>query len=375
MKLVPQSAPYIRKPVSVSRMMTDVIIALLPVTVFAMVQNGWASIYVLLISLAAMIGSELIANMLIKWPKGMKAKELFTKDGFAKVKATYTVNNFLAPIISALIYALILPAGCAPYVVLVGALFGMIIGKMVFGGLGKNIFNPAAVGRIFVAICFGAQLNEAYPTQDPFIKHFGVDAAAGATPLGFTKGNLGNIGNFNLLDLFIGNIPGSMGEVSAICILAGAIYLFARRSADLRAALSYILSFAVVMFVACISFAGKNNQMDKLFNMWLYQILAGGMLFAGVFMITDPVTSPITKFGRVAYGATAGVITVFIRIMGAYPEGAAFSILIANMFAPCIDYFMRGKPNTYTWKQCLGLGVVIICAACIASASVMGGWF
>ena len=99
------------------------------------------------------------------------------------------------------------------------------------------------------------------------------------------------------------------------------------------------------------------------------------MLFAGVFMITDPVTSPITKFGRVVYGATAGVITVFIRIMGAYPEGAAFSILIVNMLAPCIDYFMRGKKNTYTCKQCLGLAVALICAGCIVSASVMGGWF
>ena len=369
MRLVPQSAPYIRKPVSVSRMMTDVIIALLPVTVFAMVQNGWDAIYVLLISLVAMVGSELIANMLIKWPKGMKFKELFSKDGFGKVKATYTVNNFLAPIISALIYALILPAGCAPYVVLVGALFGMIIGKMVFGGLGKNVFNPAAVGRIFVAICFGSKLGEAYPGQVTF------DVVAGATPLGLTKGNLGNIGGYGILDMFLGNIPGSMGEVSAICILAGAIYLFARRSADLRAALSYILGFAVTMFVACISFAGKNNMMDKAFEMWMYQCLAGGMLFAGVFMITDPVTSPISKFGRVVYGATAGIITVFIRVSGAYPEGAAFSILICNMLAPCIDYFMRGKKNTYTWKQCLGLGVAVILAACIISASVMGGWF
>ena len=104
MKLVPQSAPYIRKPVSVSRMMLDVIIALLPVTVFAMVLNGWGSIYVLLISLAAMVGSELIANAFIKWPKGMKFKELFSKEGFAKLKEGYTINNILAPVISALIF-------------------------------------------------------------------------------------------------------------------------------------------------------------------------------------------------------------------------------------------------------------------------------
>ena len=374
MKLVPQSAPYIRKPVSVSRMMLDVIIALLPVTVFAMVLNGWGSIYVLLISLAVMVGSELIANAFIKWPKGMKFKELFSKEGFGKLKEGYTVNNFLAPIISALIFALIMPAHCSPYVVVVGALFGMVIGKMVFGGLGKNVFNPAAVGRIFVAICFGSELNKAYPKQYAFSQRFAYDITAGATPLGFTKaGGLSNIGHYDLLDLFIGSIPGSMGEVSALCILVGAVYLFARRSADLRAALSYILSFAAIMLVACISFSAKFS--GNIFEMWMYQILSGGMLFAGVFMITDPVTSPITKFGRVVYGATAGVITVFIRIMGAYPEGAAFSILIVNMLAPCIDYFMRGKKNTYTWKQCLGLALALICAGCIISASVMGGWF
>ncbi len=373
MKLVPQSAPYIRKPVSVSRMMLDVIIALLPVTVFAMVMNGWGGIYVLLISLAAMVCAELVANAFIKWPKGMKFKELFSKEGFAKLREGYTINNILAPVISALIFALIMPANCAPYVVLVGALFGMIIGKMVFGGLGKNVFNPAAVGRIFVAICFGSKLNEAYPKQYAFYQRFAYDITAGATPLGFTKGSLSNIGNYDLLDLFIGSIPGSMGEVSALCILLGAIYLFARRSADLRAALSYILSFAAIMLVACISFSVKFS--GNIFEMWMYQILSGGMLFAGVFMITDPVTSPITKFGRVVYGATAGVITVFIRVMGAYPEGAAFSILIVNMLAPCIDYFMRGKKNTYTWKQCLGLAVALICAGCIISASVMGGWF
>lgn len=374
MRLVPQSAPYIRKPVSVSRMMLDVIIALLPVTVFAMVLNGWGSIYVLLISLAAMVGSELIANAFIKWPKGMKFKELFSKEGFAKLKEGYTINNILAPVISALIFALIMPAHCAPYIVLVGALFGMIIGKMVFGGLGKNVFNPAAVGRIFVAICFGSQLKPAYQEQYAFSQRFAADLSAGATPLGFTDGmHLSNIGHYDLLDLFIGSIPGSMGEVSALCILVGAVYLFARRSADLRAALSYILSFAAIMLVACISFSAKYS--GNVFDMWMYQILSGGMLFAGVYMITDPVTSPISKFGRVVYGATAGVITVFIRVMGAYPEGAAFSILIVNMLAPCIDYFMRGKKNTYTWKQCLGLACALVVAGCIISASVMGGWF
>jgi electron transport complex protein RnfD len=373
MKLVPQSAPYIRKPVSVARMMTDVIIALLPVTVFAMIQNGWSSIYVLLLSLVTMIGSELIANMFIKWPRGMKFKELFSKDGFDKLKEGYTINNFLAPTISALIYALILPAKCAPYIVFVGALFGMVIGKMVFGGLGKNVFNPAAVGRIFVAICFGSKLNEAYPNQVTF------DVAAGATPLGFTKTSSGlalnAIGNYSLLDLFLGNVPGCMGEVSALCILIGGIYLFYRKSADIRAALSYLLSFGVVMFAAVVteSIVKSGNIME----MWAYQMLSGGLLFGAVFMVTDPVTSGTTKFSRIAFGITAGLLTALIRVIGAYPEGVAFSILIANMLAPCFDYINRGKPNKVTWKQALALGCVVLVIGTIIVINVCyaGGVF
>ena len=369
MKLVARTAPYIRKHASVSRMMLDVIIALMPVTAFAMYANRWNAIYVLLISIGVMLSIELISHMFIKWPTDMKVKELFTKEGFKKVKDTYTINNILAPLISAIIYAMILPAGCSWYVVLVGAIFGILIGKMVFGGLGSNIFNPAAIGRVFVAIAFGSKLNEAYPTQAAY------DVAIGATPLGVVKsGTLASVNQFSLVDMFLGNIPGSMGEVSALCILIGGIYLFARRSADLRAALSYLLSFAAIMFVAVLSFNLKHNEGD-IFRLWAYQCLAGGVFFAGVFMITDPVTSPITKFGRICYGALAGAITVLIRVSGAYPEGAAFSIIIANTFTPLFDYLMRGKPNTYTWKQCLILGSSVVVIMAIVSASVVGGWF
>ena len=362
MKLVPQSSPYIRKYVSVKRMMLDVVIALMPVTIFAMIQNGWSGIYVFLISIVTMILLELLCHMFIHWPKEMKFKELFTKDGFSKVKSTYTVNNIIAPLISALIYSLILPAGCSPYVVLIGAVFGILVGKMLFGGLGSNIFNPAAVGRIFVGVCFGTSLGEAYKNLPTYIE------SIGATPLGSVKGNLANT-SYSLLDCFLGNIPGSMGEVSTVLILVGAIYLFVRHSADLRSALSYFLSFAVISFAAVCSYSIRNNA-GNIFNMWLYQLLTGGLVFGAVFMITDPVTSPVSKFGRVAFGTLAGVITALIRFVGAYPEGVAFSILIANMFTPCIDYFMRGKPNTYTWKQCLGLAICIIAICGIVIAAV-----
>lgn len=361
MKLVPQSSPYIRKPVSVKRMMVDVIIALLPVTLFAMLVNGWQGIYVFLISIITMLVIELVCVAFIKWPKGLKFKEIFKKEGFNKLKGAYTINNITAPLISALIYALILPAGCNPYVVFIGALFGILVGKMLFGGLGSNVFNPAAVGRIFVGICFGTQVGSAYSNVDSF---------AGATPLGYTHNNLSAIGNYSLWDMFAGNIPGCMGEVSALLIIIGGIYLVIRKSADIRAMLGYLVTFGFVMLVACIA-QYTVDKSSPILNMWVYQMCAGGVMFGAVYMITDPVTSPTSKFGRVIYAAIAGCITALIRVCGAYPEGVAFSILIVNMLAPTIDHFMRGKPNTYTWKQCVVLASVVIVVSAIIAASLV----
>ncbi|MDE7213141.1 MAG: RnfABCDGE type electron transport complex subunit D [Anaeroplasmataceae bacterium] len=378
MKLVAQSAPYIRKPVSVKRMMLDVLIALMPVLLFACIQNGWSGIYVVLISVGAMLVIELVCHMFIKWPSGMKVKELFSKEGFKKLKNQYTINNIIAPLISAIIYALILPAGCNWYVVLIGAVFGMLVGKMIFGGLGSNIFNPAATGRVFVGVCFGSKL---------VYGQGGVDVAASGTPLAVVKGNLGMVGQalkeYSLLDLFLGQIPGSMGEVCSLLIIVGGIYLFVRRSADLRACLSMIGSFAIITLVAsivayCVYTYQWNNSLHdmvlikhwNIFDLFMYEMLSGGLLFGAVFMITDPVTSPTTKFGRIAFGAMAGIITALVRYCGAYPEGVAFSILIANMFAPAMDYLMRGKKNTYTWKQLLGLGIAMVVICLIVGFSV-----
>lgn len=375
MKLVAQSAPYIRKPVSVARMMIDVLIALIPVLLFACFQNGWSGTSVVLISIATMLVTELFVHMLIKWPGGMKIKELFSKEGLLKIKAQYTINNFTAPLISAIIYALILPANCNGYVVFIGALFGMLVGKMIFGGLGSNIFNPAATGRVFVGVCFGSKL---------IYGQGGVDVSASGTPLAQIKGNLANIGEalnqYSLLDLFLGQIPGSMGEVCSLLILVGGIYLFIRRSADLRACLSMLLSFAVITLVVSITAyficSGQGSVSWNILDLFLFEMLSGGLLFGCVFMITDPVTSPTTKFGRIVFGTMAGVITALVRYCGAYPEGVAFSILIANMFAPALDHLMRGKKNTYTWKQLVGLGVAMILICLIVGftvASQLGG--
>lgn len=375
MKLVAQSAPYIRKPVSVARIMIDVLIALIPVLLFACFQNGWSGTSVVLISVATMLITELFAHMIIKWPSGMKIKEIFSKAGLLKIKEQYTINNFTAPLISAIIYALILPANCNGYVVFIGAFFGMLVGKMIFGGLGSNIFNPAATGRVFVGVCFGSKL---------IYGQGGVDVSASGTPLAQIKGNLANIGQalneYSLLDLFLGQIPGSMGEVCSLLILVGAVYLFVRRSADLRACLSMLLSFALITLVVSITAycicSGQGSISWNVMDLFLFEMLSGGLLFGCVFMITDPVTSPTTKFGRIVFGTMAGVITALVRYCGAYPEGVAFSILIANMFAPALDHVMRGRRNTYTWKQIVGLGVVMVMMCLIVGftvASQLGG--
>jgi electron transport complex protein RnfD len=366
MKLVPQTAPYIRKSVSVKRMMLDVIVALMPVTLFAVIQNGWGAIYVLLISLVTMILTELVAHGIMHWPEDMKVKEIFTKEGFLKLKSQYTINNITASVISGLIYALILPAHCNWYVVFMGALFGMLFGKMVFGGLGSNIFNPAAVGRIFAGICFGSQISEAYEKSEFYNVLVQGTVNVSGTPLVNW--------NYTLQDIFLGQIPGCMGEVSALMILIGAVYLFARRSGDLRSALSYFLSFAIIMLVATTAEVGFVSYLG---TKWLSKIFAGGALFGAVYMITDPITSPTTKFGRILYGILAGCITALIRTVGSYPEGVAFSILIVNMVTPTIDYFMRGKPNTYTWKQIVLATAIIVAVGAIVAASILsnkGGW-
>lgn len=372
MKLVAQSAPYIRKPVSVKRMMLDVLLALMPVVLFACIQNGWSGIYVFLISTATMLIAEWLCHMFIKWPKGLKWKQFFSKTGFLKIKQQYSINNILAPLISAWIYALIMPAGCNGYVVFIGAFFGIFIGKMIFGGLGSNIFNPAATGRVFVGVCFGSKL---------VYGQGGVDVSASGTPLAIVKGDLGMLGKalneYSLLDLFLGQVPGSMGEVCSILILVGGLYLFIRRSADLRAFLSMIGSFAIIILVVSItayfiinpSSTNLENSWN-IFDLFMFEMLSGGLLFGAVFMITDPVTSPTTKFGRIAFGTMAGIITALIRYCGAYPEGVAFSILIANMFAPTLDYLMRGRKNSYSWKQLLGLAISMIVICLIVGFSV-----
>jgi electron transport complex protein RnfD len=342
MNYAKQTAPYVRKENSTKRMMVDVLIALLPVVVFAIYQFGWNAVSRLVLSAVIFVLGEVVTTLYRTKPHP-SVKEW--KEKFKVRYKTLTINNVTAPLVSAIIYALIIPSNLSLYVVAVGALFGILVVKAAFGGLGSNIFNPAAAGRVFIGLSFTSQFA-----------YTGIDAVVGATPLGAAKDALLNIPNllqnYTVLDLFLGNIPGSMGEISALLIIIGGIYLFARRAADFRVTLSTLLSFSVMMVIAAIAVNG--NVVDIV----TYQLLAGGLLFGAVFMVTDPVTSPITKPGRWIYGLLVGSIVAFIRLFGSYPEGVVFAILLANIFVPLIDYYKWAK-NRYSIKFIVGYVVAL----------------
>ena len=355
MKIIKENSPHIHKASSVKRMMIDVLIALIPVVVFSIIQFKLQAVKVLGISIVTMLLSEIIYCIIIfKEPYDGIKKSVKNRLKFAFSKMT--INNITAPLISAVIYAMIMPNDVSWYVVLVGALFGIIVGKLLFGGLGGNIFNPAAVGRVFVMVCFGAALkyspiNSLSQTVDMF------DTIAGGTALQAIQ-NTSIITWEAIKNLFVGTIAGSMGEVSKIAIILGAIYLIIRKSADPRPMLAMIVSFMIIMLFAGIATPSVNP-----FMYMLYQTLAGGLLFGAVFMVTDPVTSPTTRPGRITYGLLVGIISALIRVLGAYPEGVAFSILIMNMFVPVIDYY-KWSTNKYSWKHFV-LWFAILALVCV----------
>ena len=363
MIIVKENAPHLRKKSTVTRMMVDVLIALAPTLIFAFAVYHIYAISTYLISLFCMVGSEFVyvglRNMMPK--DGLKHS---FKEKFAYAyKGKFNQNNVLTAAISAVIFTLIMPVAMKLpngtiippiYPAIVGSLVGIWLGKLVFGGTGSNIFNPAAVGMVFAKLCFGSS----YLTYVDNWFYQLPDGVASATPLGLLNGgNYGNISNYPLTSLLFGQIPGTVGEVFKITILIGLVYLLIRRSIDWRIVVSYFGTFIGLILIAGLAvFAVDKSTNVGLFA--LYSLLSGGVLFGGVFMLTDPVTSPINPPSRVMYGIIAAVLTVFIRLFAALPEGVAFSILIANMLASFLDHYEWSSAR-YTWKKILAICLLV----------------
>lgn len=350
-----ETAPHIRRPATVTRMMVDVLIALAPTLIFSFVVYPINTLITYLVSLFIMIGAEFVfvglKNMM---PKDGEKHSFKERIEYA-YKGKFSQNNVISAAVSGVIFTLIMPAGAPVYAVIIGALVGIVFGKLVFGGLGSNIFNPAVVGMLFAKLCFGSQYA---PYVDTW--YYSIpDVASGATPLGLINGGaLSNITQYPLLDLFLGSIPGTLGEVYKITILIGLVYLLIRRSIDFRIVASYLGTFTVLALIAGLSIYNLDNSVNP-FIFTLYSLLSGGVLFGATFMLTDPVTSPINSPSRIIYGMVAAVVTVFIRLFAALPEGVGFSILIANMIACVLDHYEWSNPR-YTWKNILAMSLIVV---------------
>ena len=362
MAIFKESAPHLRRKASVTRMMVDVLIALVPTLIFSFVVYPIKTLIFYLTSVAIMIGSEFVYVGLKNMMPADGQKHSF-KERFAYAyKGKFNQNNILTAAISAIIFTLIMPAGAPIYAVIIGALVGIVFGKLVFGGLGSNIFNPAAVGMLFAKVCFGSQYAKNVPTW--FYTVADVEAAPTAltnTSIGGLNGLIASFNNANLFDMFIGKMYGTLGEVYAVTILVGAIYLLIRRSADFRVMLPYLGAFAIFSLVAGLSFRAVDGSTNP-FTFTLFMLLSGGVLFGGVFMLTDPVTSPINAPSRIIYAITAAVFTILIRLFAALPEGVGFSILIANMIACVLDHY-EWSSSRYTWKKFLAMGLLVVIPA------------
>lgn len=300
-------SPHAQTPTTVSRLMLHVIIALVPAVLFALYYFGIGAAIVIATSIVGCIAAE---YLITRYMLGRKP----------------SIGN-LSAVLTGLLLALNLPSNIPVWMVLIGCVVAIGIGKMTFGGLGCNIFNPALVGRVFLLLSFPVAMTT-WP--EPIVNRMAyTDATTGATILGQLKQNLITPDQINLLDAALGNMGGSMGEVGAIALLLG---------------FAYLLCFRVITWHIPVAIIGT----AALFSLCIgapvgVEILSGGMLLGAIFMATDYVTSPMSRPGMLLYGAMIGIITIIIRQWGAYHEGMSFAILIMNGVTPLINRYMKPR--------------------------------
>ena len=286
--------------------MRDVIIALLPAAVAGCILFGLKALLMIAVCVATTVLSEFLFNLLTK-------KEQTVTD--------------LSAVVTGLILALSLPAKANIFHCIVGSVFAIVVVKCLFGGIGCNFANPAATARVFLIIAFSASIGGA---TAPALG--GVDLVASATPLEIIK--FGSDTTLpSLLDMFLGNRAGAIGETSALALILGGIYLIFRR----------VIKWHVpVIYIATVFLLSLIIKQDL--TVALYQVLGGGLVIAAFFMITDYSTTPINTLGKMVFAFGCGVITVLIRFWGSYPEGVSFAILLMNILSPYIEKLCAKKP-------------------------------
>ena len=319
-KFIVSLSPHVHSGDSVQKNMYGVLIALVPAFIVSLVFFGLGALIVTATSVAACLFFE--------WAIG---KYLLKKENSTICDGSAVITGVLL--------AFNLPSNLPVWIIILGALFAIGVGKMSFGGLGNNPFNPALAGRVFLLLSFPVQMTT-WPVVGQLTAY--ADATTGATPLGIMKGVISGAPGVSLsqlpdsFSLLIGNNGGCLGEVSALALIIGLIYMLWKKIITWHIPVSIL---ATVFIFSGIMYLVN----PALYVSPVVQLLSGGLMLGAVFMATDYVTSPMSKKGMLIYGVCIGLLTVVIRLFGAYPEGVSFAILIMNAFTPLINTYCKPK--------------------------------
>ena len=311
-KLIVSPSPHIHSGDTVEKKMYGVLIALIPALIVSLIYFGLGALIVTVVSILSCVLFEFLIQKYL-----IKAKTTIT-DGSA--------------ILTGLLLAFNLPSNLPVWIIMIGALAAVGIGKMAFGGLGNNIFNPALVGRVFLLISFPAQMT-VWPEPGFFPMEY-IDATTGATTLNMIKNHFGQIPSYT--SLLLGDMSGSLGEVSAIALIVGFLFMLWRRIITWHVPVFVVLT--VALFTGIMHWTNPAQYASPLIH-----ILSGGLLLGAIFMATDYVTSPMSRGGQIIYAIGIGIITCVIRLWGAYPEGVSFAILIMNAVTPLLNTYVKPK--------------------------------
>lgn len=311
-KVVVTSSPHIKADDDTRSLMLDVLIALLPALCVAVYTFGPRALVLTVISMVACAVFETIYNKIVKHPN--------------------TIGD-LSCFVTGMLIAFNVPVAASWWMVVFGALFAIIIVKMLFGGLGKNFMNPALGARAFMMASWAGMMTTTWTQPHASLPLFGTvtvtDAISTATPLASMKNGVLPEGT-QLIDMFLGQTGGVIGETSAIALIIGGLYLLWRKVITINIPAAYILTVAVITFLFPMGDVSRVQWM-------LSQVLSGGLMLGAIFMATDYVTSPVTPKGQIIFGVGCGLLTVFIRYFGGLPEGVSYSILIMNTLVWAID--------------------------------------
>ena len=294
MNLTVASSPHIRGDFKTSRLMLDVVIALIPALAVGTWVLGLRALGVTAVSMASALAAEWL---------------------YARLTHGRNTLPDCSALVTGLLFALTLPASTPYFVVVLGSVFAIVVVKCLCGGLGQNIFNPALAARAFVMLLFPTALTR-----------YTVDGVSAATPLHHMV--MPALPEWSLSDMLLGNIPGSIGEISALALLLG-VYLVVRKVISPRIPLAYLGSVALLTLIF--------HRTGNAFAWMLYSLLGGGVMLGAIFMATDYATSPVTPLGQLLYGVGCGVLTVFFRYYGLFPEGVTYAILLMNLLTWAID--------------------------------------